>query len=482
MPFLDEDGVTRLTEDYLDIFALKNSLDATKLVGTVPSANLPSYVDDVLEYNGTANFPATGESGKIYVDTTDNNTYRWTGSAYVSISNPLDYATQNEAEAGSNNIKVMTPLRSAQQLAAKTDSSLSSSSNNPVRNSAIKQALDTKLDIDDYREGMTWGELEGAITWGDLEHDLSDNGTTYTENYNLIKPGLNSDAGIGPINVNMDLLDDILADKLDDADYRKVMTWGEVGDKYNWGVLGSTSQTTGSTQTNLLGLTKPGNNSTVDVSVLNDNYDSIDKAIKGTQLSIATVESHIAKSNHAVGTYLILDSLLYKVTTAIAAGEAITPGSNVTVTTIEAALDYLNSLFIQHANLFQSTIGTVKVSPRFNGYTEIMTGTRFVYVFDATGMWLWDNATSSSPMAIKAVQQVTKKISTDSNGNADLGISTSIAHTVLNVRNPNGTTNVNGGWICYTWGNNWFARLVPSISGASNANVTANVVITYMPK
>lgn len=281
MPFLDEDGVTRLTEDYLDIFASKNSLDATKLVGTIPSANLPSYVDDVLEYNGIANFPATGESGKIYVDTTDNNTYRWTGSAYVSISNPLDYATQNEAEAGVDNTKVMTPLRSAQQLAAKTDSALSSSSNNPVRNSAIKQALDAKLDVDDYRDGMTWGELEGAITWGDLEHDLSETGTTYTDTYHLTKPGLNSDAGIGPINDNMDSLDDILAD--------------------------------------------------------------IDDAIEGTQSSIAMIESSTAQTNHVVGSYFMLDNVLHKATSAIASGENIVSGSNATPITIEQALSALNS-------------------------------------------------------------------------------------------------------------------------------------------
>lgn len=57
--------------------------------GKVPSSQLPSYVDDVLEYNGQANFPATGESGKIYVDTSTNMTYRWSGSTYVNIASNL---------------------------------------------------------------------------------------------------------------------------------------------------------------------------------------------------------------------------------------------------------------------------------------------------------------------------------------------------------------------------------------------------------
>lgn len=61
-------------------------LDAS---GKVPSAQLPSFVDDVLEYSAKTSFPTTGEAGKIYVDTTTNLTYRWSGSAYVEISASL---------------------------------------------------------------------------------------------------------------------------------------------------------------------------------------------------------------------------------------------------------------------------------------------------------------------------------------------------------------------------------------------------------
>jgi hypothetical protein len=59
------------------------SLDAN---GLIPSTQLPSYVDDVLEYSAVANFPTTGESGKIYVALDTNKTYRWGGSAYVYIT------------------------------------------------------------------------------------------------------------------------------------------------------------------------------------------------------------------------------------------------------------------------------------------------------------------------------------------------------------------------------------------------------------
>ena len=57
--------------------------------GKVPSSQLPSYVDDVLEYTNKASFPATGESGKIYIAQDTNKTYRWSGSTYVEISPSL---------------------------------------------------------------------------------------------------------------------------------------------------------------------------------------------------------------------------------------------------------------------------------------------------------------------------------------------------------------------------------------------------------
>ncbi len=54
--------------------------------GLVPASQLPSYVDDVLEFAALVNFPATGEAGKIYVATGTGKTYRWSGSAYVELT------------------------------------------------------------------------------------------------------------------------------------------------------------------------------------------------------------------------------------------------------------------------------------------------------------------------------------------------------------------------------------------------------------
>ncbi len=80
---------------------------ATLVGGIVPSAQLPSYVDDILEYaNFTALSAVTGEAGKIYVTLDNNKIYRWSGSSYVEVSSspahthPLSDITQSGATSG----------------------------------------------------------------------------------------------------------------------------------------------------------------------------------------------------------------------------------------------------------------------------------------------------------------------------------------------------------------------------------------------
>lgn len=74
------------------------TLDTT---GKVPSSQLPSYVDDVLDYTNKASFPSKGETGKIYVDDSTNKTYRWSSTAYVEISSSLALGeTSSTAYAG----------------------------------------------------------------------------------------------------------------------------------------------------------------------------------------------------------------------------------------------------------------------------------------------------------------------------------------------------------------------------------------------
>lgn len=62
--------------------------------GKVPSSQLPSYVDDVVEYASRSSFPATGETGKIYVAIDTGYTYRWAGTEYVQIGG-IEYTAGN---------------------------------------------------------------------------------------------------------------------------------------------------------------------------------------------------------------------------------------------------------------------------------------------------------------------------------------------------------------------------------------------------
>ncbi len=69
--------------------------------GFIPSAVLPSYVDDVVEYANLAAFPATGTSGKIYTALDTSKIFRWSGSTYVEIS-PSPGSTDAVPEGATN--------------------------------------------------------------------------------------------------------------------------------------------------------------------------------------------------------------------------------------------------------------------------------------------------------------------------------------------------------------------------------------------
>lgn len=53
--------------------------------GKVPAEQLPSYVDDIIEFPDLASFPEEGEAGKIYVALDSNKVYRWSGSGYIEM-------------------------------------------------------------------------------------------------------------------------------------------------------------------------------------------------------------------------------------------------------------------------------------------------------------------------------------------------------------------------------------------------------------
>ena len=126
------------------------SLDAD---GKVPTAQLPSYVDDVVDsyivsgatalssgwLSATSGGSAlTPETGKIYVVLSSgeyqNKTYRWSGTTYVEISaSPAqatesvagiaEIATQAECTSGTNDTNIVTPLKMATYTSGMTKKS-----------------------------------------------------------------------------------------------------------------------------------------------------------------------------------------------------------------------------------------------------------------------------------------------------------------------------------------------------------------------
>ena len=92
-----DDNISSLGDTYVNKSQIgaANGIASLDSTGKVPSSQLPSYVDDVVEgyyYNGNFYTDSahtqliTPETGKIYVDLDTNKTYRWSGTTYVEIS------------------------------------------------------------------------------------------------------------------------------------------------------------------------------------------------------------------------------------------------------------------------------------------------------------------------------------------------------------------------------------------------------------
>jgi len=78
----DIDGSISAQADLQNVLNAKADL----VSGKVPASQLPSYVDDVLEFANLAALPTTGETGKIYITLDTNKIYRWSGSTYIEIT------------------------------------------------------------------------------------------------------------------------------------------------------------------------------------------------------------------------------------------------------------------------------------------------------------------------------------------------------------------------------------------------------------
>ena len=169
-----------------------NGIATLDSAGSIPASQLPSYVDDVLEYENVAAFPATGETGKIYVETAGNTTYRWGGTGYVKITSgevstvagKTGVVTLTKADVGldqvDNTPDAQKPISTATQLALnhkinKAETYTKQESDNLVNNSISAALTSVNASLDLTKRGIA-NRYDSLLTYNSGERVVLANG------------------------------------------------------------------------------------------------------------------------------------------------------------------------------------------------------------------------------------------------------------------------------------------------------------------
>lgn len=134
---------------------VSGNLAASRISGTISAAHLPSYVDDVLEYASLSKFPTTGESGKIYTALDTNKIYRWSGSAYVVISETVALGTTHSSAGYGDE------SRAAYNHSTKT-------SGNPHNVTKTDVGLGNVDNTADSAKSVKYATSAGSVAWGNV--------------------------------------------------------------------------------------------------------------------------------------------------------------------------------------------------------------------------------------------------------------------------------------------------------------------------
>ena len=137
------------------ISEVSGNLPASRISGTIAAANLPSYVDDVLEYASLSKFPTTGESGKIYTALDTNKIYRWSGSAYVVISETVALGTTHSSAGYGDE------SRAAYNHSTKT-------SGNPHHVTKADVGLGSVDNTADSAKSVKYATSAGSVAWSNV--------------------------------------------------------------------------------------------------------------------------------------------------------------------------------------------------------------------------------------------------------------------------------------------------------------------------
>lgn len=134
---------------------VSGNLAASRISGTISATNLPSYVDDVLEYASLSKFPTTGESGKIYTALDTNKIYRWSGSAYVVISETIALGTTHSSAGYGDE------SRAAYNHSTKT-------SGNPHHVTKADVGLGNVDNTADSAKSVKYATSAGSVAWSNV--------------------------------------------------------------------------------------------------------------------------------------------------------------------------------------------------------------------------------------------------------------------------------------------------------------------------
>ena len=163
------------------ISEVSGNLPASRISGTIAAANLPSYVDDVLEYASLSKFPTTGESGKIYTALDTNKIYRWSGSAYVVISETITLGTTHSSAGYGDESRAAynhsTKTSGNPHHVTKTDVGLGSVDNTADSAKSVKYATTAGS-----ANAVAWGNISGKpSTYAPSSHTHDDRYYTESE-------------------------------------------------------------------------------------------------------------------------------------------------------------------------------------------------------------------------------------------------------------------------------------------------------------
>lgn len=174
---------------------IANGIATLDSSGLIPSNQLPSYVDDVVEgyYNSTDNkfykeethtTALTGEDGKIYVDIPSNHSFRYApaSQAYIKIDDAVSTAERALKDSDGNDINATYEKKTdaVTSLAKKADKSTTLSGYG-ITDAYTKTEVDTKLDTkanSSYVSGQ-FGTISKSIAT--INNNISENSNSIQE-------------------------------------------------------------------------------------------------------------------------------------------------------------------------------------------------------------------------------------------------------------------------------------------------------------